>query len=441
MRKLRISPYLLVLISFASVIFLGSFLLVLPFSHTNNSWANYYDSLFLSTSAVCVTGLSPYTNLSNELTLFGKIVLILLVQIGGLGFITIFTFFLSMLGIKLGAVDRFMIKEALNVTRFDGVISFVKTAIKYTLIIEGIGIILNGIYFIPKFGWKDGPFVSIFHTISAFNNAGFDILGPSSLINYSNEIYLNIITILLIVIGGLGFPVVDDIIKNRPKKWSAFTKIVLVTSSTLIVFGTIALLVFESSNNITFLEALFQSVSARTAGFSSIDMSKLTLPGECIIEMLMFIGASPLSTGGGVKTTTLFVLLLAIMSHIRGKKTIAFKRYISNNSVMKAMSLVFVAIFVLIFGFLTICLIEKTNDATVEKDASRILFECFSALGTVGFSQSLTPILSSGSEMILCLLMFFGRVGPMTVVSVFSNSLNKDETQRVKYIEENVVVG
>lgn len=441
MRKLKISPYSLVLLSFASVIFIGSFLLVLPFSHRSNNWGNYWDALILSTSGVCVTGLTPYPSLVSELTLFGQITLMLLVQIGGLGFITIFTFVLSILGIKIGAVDRFMLKEALNVTKFDGVIGFVKTAIKYTFIIEGIGIILSAIHFIPDYGWIKGLYLSIFHTVSAFNNAGFDLLGDSSLTSLSSDVYFNIITMLLIIIGGLGFPVIDDIVKNKPKRWSCFTKIVLVTTACLIVFGTIALFIFEFSNGMTLLEALFQSVSARTAGFASYDMNRLSLPGEFIMEILMFFGASPLSTGGGVKTTTLFVILLAIFSFIRGKKTIAFKRYISQDSIMKAMSLIFIAMIVLITGFLTIILIEKTNDATVEDDARKILFECFSALGTAGYSQSLTPILSSGSKVVLCFLMFFGRVGPMTVVSVFSNSLNKDDTQRVKYIEENVVVG
>lgn len=441
MRKLKISPYSLVLLSFASVIFIGSFLLVLPFSHQNNNWGNYWDALLLSTSGVCVTGLTPYPSLVAELTAFGQITLLLLVQIGGLGFITIFTFVISILGIKIGAVDRFMLKEALNVAKFDGVIGFVKTAIKYTFIIEGIGIVLSAIHFVPDYGLGKGLYLSVFHTVSAFNNAGFDLLGDSSLTSLSNDIYFNIITMVLIIVGGLGFPVIDDLVKNKPKKWSCFTKIVLITTACLIIFGTIALFVFEVSNGMTFLEALFQSVSARTAGFASYDMNRLSLPGEFIMEILMFFGASPLSTGGGVKTTTLFVILLAIFSFIRGKKTIAFKRYISQDSIMKAMSLIFIAMIVLITGFLTIILIEKTNDATVEDDARKILFECFSALGTAGYSQSLTPILSPGSEVVLCFLMFFGRVGPMTVVSVFSNSLKKDDTQRVKYIEENVVVG
>ncbi len=438
MKKFKISPYLLVLLSFAMVIFIGSFLLATPWSHKNGEWGNYFDSLLLSTSGVCVTGLTPYPSLLDELTIFGQVTLMCLVQIGGLGFITIFTFFLAILGVKVSAIDRFMLKEALNVARFDGIFSFVKTAIKYTLIVEAVGIILNAIYFVPILGWGEGLYISLFHTISAFNNAGFDILGNNSLINYSGEIYFNIVTMLLIIIGGIGFPVIDEMLHIKPKKWSAYTKIVLVTTSFLVVSGTLLLWLFD---NMTFLESLFQSVSARTAGFASYDMNKLTLPGEFIMELLMFFGASPLSTGGGVKTTTLFVLLLAIFSHIRGKKPVAFKRYISQNSIMKSMSLVFSALIVLMIGFFTIVLIEKTNDATVEDDSRKILFECFSALGTVGYSQSLTPLLSEGSEIVLCLLMFFGRVGPMTVVSVFSNSLTKDDTQRVKYIEENVVIG
>ena len=193
MKKRKITPYLLVLVSFATIILLGSFLLSMPWSYQSGRFANYWDALLLSTSAVCVTGLTPYASLSQTLSLFGQIVLILLVQIGGLGFITLFTFFLSALGVKIGAMDRFVLKEALSLENFASVLKFVKKVVLYTFVVEGIGILLFLFIFIPKYGVSDGIWISIFHSISSFNNAGFDIVGDNSLISYAGHIPLNII--------------------------------------------------------------------------------------------------------------------------------------------------------------------------------------------------------------------------------------------------------
>lgn len=197
----------------------------MPWSYKNGNFANYWDALLLSTSAVCVTGLTPYANLSQTLSLFGQIVLVLLVQIGGLGFITLFTFFLSALGVKIGAMDRFVLKEALSLENFASVLKFVKKVVLYTFVVEGIGILFCLFIFIPKYGVSDGIWISIFHSISSFNNAGFDILGNNSLISYAGHIPLNIITMLLIIIGGIGFPVIDDVIHHKPKNGHAIQKL------------------------------------------------------------------------------------------------------------------------------------------------------------------------------------------------------------------------
>lgn len=439
MKKRKMTPYLLVLVSFATIILLGSFLLSMPWSYKNGSFANYWDALLLSTSAVCVTGLTPYANLSQTLSLFGQIVLILLVQIGGLGFITLFTFFLSALGVKIGAMDRFVLKEALSLENFASVLKFVKKVVLYTFVVEGIGILLYLFIFIPKYGVSDGIWISIFHSISSFNNAGFDIVGDNSLISYAGHIPLNIITMLLIVIGGIGFPVIDDVIHHKPKKWSCYTKIVLLSTSILIVFGTAALWLAEYRNGMTFLQALFQSVSCRTAGFATYDMNLLSDPGRLICEFLMFVGASPLSTGGGIKTTTFFTIILAIFSYMHGKKPVVFQRTISQNSITRAMALIFVACAVIIMGYLGIEIIESSHG--VNHASGKIFFEVFSALNTVGYTQSLTPNLLNGSKVILSLLMFLGRVGPITVLSVFSNALNNEREGHVRYIEENLVIG
>lgn len=444
MQKRKISPYLLVLLSFACVILLGSILLILPCSYQKEWLANhnpvYWDSLMLSTSAVCVTGLTPYADISATLSIFGKIVLLLLVQIGGLGFITIFTFFLSLFGVKIGAINRFMIKEALNLNHFSGITKFIKKIILYTTVVEGIGLLLNLIVFVPEFGFGEGLWISLFHSVSSFNNAGFDILGSTSLISYSHNVLLNITTMLLIIIGGIGFPVIDDILHHTPRRWSSYTKIVLITSSVFIVVGTLSLWLFERPNQMTFLEALFQSVSARTAGFATVDMSQLTMPGTMIMELLMFIGASPLSTGGGIKTTTVFVIVISILFFIKGKKPVIFHRALSKNSTTKAMALTFIAMSVLLLSFFTIVLIEEKNPV-IGKNSNGILFESFSALGTVGLSKGLTPYFYPGSKVVLCLLMFFGRVGPITILSVFSKTLNQEEESHVRYIEDNIVIG
>lgn len=444
MQKRKISPYLLVLLSFACVILLGSILLILPWSYQKTWLENhnpvYWDSLMLSTSAVCVTGLTPYADISATLSVFGKIVLLLLVQIGGLGFITIFTFFLSLFGVKIGAINRFMIKEALNLKHFSGITKFIKKIILYTAVVEGIGLLLNLIVFVPEFGFGEGLWISLFHSVSSFNNAGFDILGSTSLIRYSHDILLNITTMLLIIIGGIGFPVIDDMLHHSPRRWSPYTKIVLITSSFFIVVGTLSLWLFERPNQMTFLEALFQSVSARTAGFATVDMSQMTMPGTIIMEILMFIGASPLSTGGGIKTTTVFVIVISILFFIKGKKPVIFHRALSRNSTTKAMALTFIAMSVLLLSFFTMVLIEEKNPS-IGNNADGILFEGFSALGTVGLSKGLTPYFYPGSKVVLCLLMFFGRVGPITILSVFSKTLNQEEESHVRYIEDNIVIG
>lgn len=439
MKKRKMTPYLLVLVSFAAIIFLGSFLLSMPWSYQSRHFANYWDALLLSTSAVCVTGLTPYADLSQTLSLFGQIVLVLLVQIGGLGFITLFTFFLSALGVKIGAMDRFVLKEALSLENFSDVLKFVKKVVLYTFSVEGIGVLICSFIFIPKYGVSEGIWISIFHSVSSFNNAGFDILGNTSLIQYANHIPLNIITMLLIIIGGIGFPVIDDVIHHKPKRWSCYTKIVLVSSTLLIILGTAALWLSESRNHMTFLQALFQSVSCRTAGFASYDMNTLSDTGRLICEFLMFVGASPLSTGGGIKTTTFFVIILAIFSYMHGKKPVVFQRTISQNSITRAMALIFVASTVIVIGYLGIEIIESSYQMNYA--SGRIFFEVFSAFNTVGYTQSLTPILHNGSKAVLSLLMFFGRVGPITVLSVFSTALNSEKEGHVRYIEENLVIG
>ncbi|HAK05483.1 MAG TPA: H(+)-transporting ATPase [Firmicutes bacterium] len=444
--KLKISPYLLVFISFVILIFIGTFLFMLPFAHRDMQWGNFVNSLFVSASAVCVTGLSPYTAVIDELTLFGQIILLILIAIGGLGFITVFTFFVTLSGRRIGIIDRFIIKEALSLSSMKGVINFVRKVIFITLIIEGIGIIPYAFVLIPRYGIAEGLFQSLFLSVSAFNNAGFDLLGSTSMQAYSSNVIVNVTTMLLIVSGGLGFLVWFDILSKRSiRNWSAYTKVVLTMTAILIPFGAIALLATEWSqtSGLTIMQALFHSISARTAGFSTIDMNTISLAGRLFLMILMFIGANPISTGGGVKTTTIFIIVLAIISFIRGKKVHAFKRSFSDSTVIKAMALTFIAG---VLVFMSIIIIERLesgnpNYTPGQFDASAFMFEAFSAFGTVGLSQGVTPFLTDGSKIILAMLMLLGRTGPMTMFAIVSESMNKADKMHFKYIEATIPIG
>ncbi|HOJ44705.1 MAG TPA: potassium transporter TrkG [Bacilli bacterium] len=445
-RKLKLSPYLLVFLSFVGLIFLGTFLFTLPISNGDGRWGNFVDSLFLSASAVCVTGLSPFVSVVDQLSRFGEIILMVLISIGGLGFITVFTFIVTLSGRRIGIIDRYIIKEALNLSSMKGVINFVRKVIFITLIIEALGVIPFMFVMVPRFGFWEGLFQSAFLSISAFNNAGFDLLGSTSLQAYSSNILVNITSIVLIISGGLGFLVWVDLLSRRPlRTWSAYTKVVLTMTAILIPFGAIALFLTELNHttSITVVEAIFQSVSSRTAGLSTVDMNTISLSGRLFLMILMFIGANPISTGGGIKTTTTFIIALAIISYIRGKKVHAFKRSFSNTTVIKAMSLTFIAAIIVFSAIVAINHLEDANPlyAPGSYDASAFMFEAFSAFGTVGFSQGVTPLLTDGSKIILALLMLLGRTGPMTMFAIVSESMNKADQTHFDYIEATIPIG
>ncbi|MFA5235262.1 MAG: potassium transporter TrkG [Bacilli bacterium] len=444
--KRKVSPYLLVFLSFAALVFLGTALFALPFSHRDGQWGGFVDSLFLSVSAVCVTGLSPYASLIQEFTLFGQLALLVLISVGGLGFITVFTFVVTLSGRRIGIIDRYIIKEALNLSSMKGVINFVRKVIFITLIIEGVGTIPYLFVMVPRYGFWEGLFQSAFLAVSSFNNAGFDLLGSTSLQAYASNAIVNITTMVLIVSGGIGFLVWIDLLSRRPARtWSAYTKVVLTMTAILIPFGMVTLMFTEmnQSNDLTWLQALFHSVTARTAGFSTIDVNRISLAGRLFLMILMFIGASPISTGGGIKTTTIFIIVVAIVSFIRGKPVHAFKRSFSNTTVIKAMSLTFIAAVLVFISIIAIERIESVNGAYPPGmfDASAFMFEAFSAFGTVGLSQGVTPYLADGSKIILSLLMFLGRTGPMTLFSIVSESMNQTDNAHYSHIEATIPIG
>ena len=468
-QKKTISPYLLVILSFIVVILVGSFLLTTPFAQTSGKWAfnyvsedgsvriTYLDCLFTAVSATCVTGLCTFVEgIGGALTFTGQLIVMVLIQIGGLGFITVLTFVVTLFKSKLQFKNRVFLSQALNATNFADVVVFVRRIIIISSIAEFLGFCMG----LPVAFtlYPHDPFralwTSLFTSVSAFNNAGFDIFGSTSLIaepgtlmailkeqhTWAYYYYLSYI-MLLIVVGGISFLVIIEVFsfKKTPKQYSAFTKIVLATTTFLLIGGSIAFFLsdgIEKTNRINFFESVFQSVTCRTAGFSIVDQAKLSKAGKTISCMLMFVGGSPLSTAGGIKTTTAFVVMLAMSCHLRGKSVVAFNRAYSSNTILKGMTLMVIAFLAVVGSIVAISAFEKTNPiATTDV----VIFEAFSAFGTVGLSANLTPLLSNGSKIVICIMMFLGRLGPMTFFQVFRS--NVDSSNHFQYIEEDFLVG
>ncbi len=434
--RIKIHPYVFIILTFLCVILLGTCCLMLPWAVTDGKSLGFVDALFMSTSSVCVTGLSVIIPAA-KLSIFGKIVMALLMEVGGLSFLTIAVCFFAMLGGKIGIGNRYLLKEALNQNSLAGIIHLVKRIILISFIIQIFGTFLNYLALMKTYNyefWKTFG-VSIFHSIASFNNAGFDIFGNGSLIPFKDNILLNISTILLIVSGGLGFIVIEEIVAKRSlRKLSIHSKIVLLMTFFLILSG---MFIFKISmwNDITWLQALFTSVTCRTAGFTSIDMSHLPPAAYVMAVVLMFIGASPCSTGGGIKTTTLFVMFLTFIYYARGKKPKIFHRRISDSSIFKAFVLFGVAVVIVLVATLIIGLSQPNLGI------SAILFEVVSSFSTTGLSLGITPALNSFSEIVLCFMMFFGRLGPLTIIGVVNHNWMTESKENIQYVEERIIIG
>ena len=438
----NISPYFKICFTFAIVILLGALLLMLPFAvNAGYESLNFVDALFMATTSVCVTGLTVVPNIGAEISVFGKIVIALLIEIGGLSFITIFTLFIVLMGCKIGISNRFLLKESLNSNSLKGIVGFIKKVVFMALSFQTFGFILNCLAFSA---YSDKPLtvigVALFHTIASFNNSGLDIFGDLgvagdlSMIPFSADIFVNINTMILIVIGGLGFMVIDDIFrKRRWKKFSISTKIVLLTTLFLIFAGALLLKLANNSN--TWLECFMMSISSRTAGFQTIQCADLNTGEFCVINFLMFIGASPGSTGGGIKTTTFFVIIITIITIALGKKPVVFKREIARGIIVKSLALATTAILFCFVAVFLICLIDPNLE--VEK----IIFEVISAFSTTGLSMGITQSLSWGSELVIIFMMYFGRLGPLTILSLINRNWRTGSENGVRYVEEKVVIG
>ena len=438
MKTKKIHPYFIIILTFLGVILTGTLFLVLPVSGTNNKSIGFVNSLFMSTSAVCVTGLGT-VNVASGLSLFGKIILAILMEIGGLSILTIAIFFFTILGAKLSVSNKFLLREALNQNSVKGVTTLVIKIIIWATIIQFVGVVLNMIALMPYF---DGNFskslgYSIFHSIASFNNAGFDAFGSESMIGFKDNLMLNTSTMFLIIFGGIGFVVLSDVIKKRNwKLLQLHTKIVLITTVALI-FGGAILIKLTAWTDISWLQAFFTSVTCRTAGFTTYDMAELVNHPATyvIIIFLMFIGASPCSTGGGIKTTTLAVALISTVYYARGRKAKVFKRKIDDAQIFKSFVLIGVAVMIIVVGTFILCAAQK------EISLMEGLFEVVSAFSTTGLSMGITGKLNVFNKLFICLIMFTGRLGPLTIIGLVNKNWMTESNEEIQYVEESVIIG
>lgn len=419
--KMHFSLQRTIAIGFALIILLGTALLMLPAASKDRDSLGFVDALFTATSATCVTGLvikDTYT----QFALLGQIVILVLIQIGGLGFISVSVFFLMVAGRKINLKERSLLMEANNTFHIGGAVKFVRRVLIGSVLFELIGAFLLALRFIPQFGTEKGIWFAVFHAISSFCNAGFDLMGEkipySSLTAYRSDPLVVLVVAGLVVCGGLGFIVWDDLFKQRFcfARFALHTKIVLSVSAALIVVGTASFLILENRYTLAgmpfgekLLAALFQSVTPRTAGFNTIDQGSLSEGGGLLTTILMFIGAGPGSTGGGIKTSTFTVIVLAAISHVRGRQDInVFNRSLEDGVIRRAFSAVAIYIAILVTGAMVVVL---NQNLPIEE----VFFEAFSAIGTVGLSTGITRELTVTSRIVIMLMMYAGRIGSLTL--------------------------
>ena len=421
---------------FFCVIITGTLLLMLPFASRDGQSEPFLNCLFTATSASCVTGLVVADTWS-QWSLFGQLVILTMIQIGGLGFITVGVFISIVLRRKIGLKERGLMMESVNTLQIGGVVRLAKKIIIGTCIFEGTGAVLLAIRFIPQFGFFRGLFYGIFHSISAFCNAGFDLMGGqtpySSFVAYYDDWLVNFVIMSLIIIGGIGFIVWDDLSRNKLhfRKYMLQTKIVLVTTAILVFGGGLLFYLLERNHLLVgmntsgkILTSLFSSVTARTAGFNTTDTAALTDGSKLLTIILMFIGGSPGSTAGGIKTTTLVVLLLCVHSNIMQTYGInIFGRRLENDAVKRAGTILTINLLLAVTASLAIMAIQPLG-------FSDILFETFSAIGTVGMTTGITRALHPISRCIIILLMYCGRIGSLSFALAFVQSKRKPHVQQ-----------
>ena len=422
---------------FMSIILLGSLLLALPISTKDGQSVGFFDSLFTATSAVCVTGLVA-VDTGTTFSLFGQVVLLTLIQVGGLGFMVFATRVMMMLGRRFSIKNRMLIRESMNGASLSNLGSVARRYLLLALGIEAVGAALLAIRFIPMYGLRRGLWFAVFHAVSAFCNAGFDLFGRfSSLTGFYTDALTLLTVSALIVLGGLGFSVILEVLLNQHglKNLSLHTRIVLTFTMALLLAGTVFFMLVENGR-LDILNAFFQSVTMRTAGFNSVELSSLTDGSKVFSSLLMMIGASPASTGGGMKTTTVAVVTLLIFSVVKGENEVnAARRRISADTVRRALAVVTLFLTMVMLGTLSLSIIENGRFSLAD-----ILFECSSAMGTVGVSAIGTPNLHPVSRAVLLPMMFLGRVGPLTLAIAVARRQGKARNLS-KYPEEKIMIG
>ena len=436
----------IILLSFLAVILLGSLLLSLPVSTQSGEGVPYVDALFTATTATCVTGLVTVPTFSTW-SIFGQVVILVLIQLGGLGFMSIASLLLFMLGRRVGLKERMVIAQSLSVSDLDAVVRLQKTVLVGSFAIEAVGAVVLMFRFMPAFGFPQALKWGVFHSVSAFCNAGFDIFGVlepgSSLAVFQSDPVVLMTISALIVIGGLGFLVWQEMIQGRRwKAYGVYTKLVIIATVALLVTGMAAFLALEWNNPQTLgamsvgdklLNGFFQSVTTRTAGFASFDQAALSDGGKAVTIVLMLVGGCSGSTAGGVKTVTVMVLLLFLWSRLRGRSTVTvFKRTIPAGQVLDAMTLTGIMVLLAVFGAVFI-------SATSPIGFTDGLYESVSALATVGLTAGATGKLSLASQMLIILYMYFGRVGVLTLSMGFL--VGDRAAERIRYAQTNLLIG
>ncbi len=442
----RLAPSRILALGFAGIIVLGTFLLTLPVSSQTGEPLKFLDALFTATSAVCVTGL-VVVDTGSFFSNFGQTVILCLIQIGGLGFMTMSTLLAMFLGKKIGLKERILIQESLNQTTLSGVVRLIRKVILVTLIVELLGGLILSLRFLTDFPVEKAFAFGFFHAISAFCNAGFDLFGQvfgafTGMTHYVEDWTVCLTIGGLVVLGGLGFPVIVELLNFLQKRrLSLHTKLVLLTTIFLIVTGAVLVFIFEAKNGATLqylslpgkiIASFFQSIMTRTAGFSSLEIGNLHMGTWFIMILLMFVGASPSSTGGGIKTTTFGVIAATVSAAIKGHQDVElFRKRIPKDIIYKAITIMSVSLAWISVVTLMLSLIEK-------QDFIRLFFEVMSAFGTIGLSTGITTSLTGFSELLIIITMFIGRVGPVTIMVALSK---KERKNSVRYIEERIMIG
>ena len=450
MMKRKLSTTQIIMLSFLGLILLGSILLALPFSSADGKAVPYLDALFTATTATCVTGLVTLPTVSTWST-FGQIVILVLIQIGGLGVITIISAVMILLHKRMGFGSRLLLQDAFNLNSLSGVIRFVKRVMLGTFLVEGIGALLYMPVFVPKYGIK-GIWISVFTAVSAFCNAGIDIIGENSLCDYATNPIVNLVTGLLIILSGIGYIVWWDVLQTSRKaagkhrkifrNLTLHSKIAISTTLILVFGGGLLIFLFEYRNPLTIGNlplfdkiqvSLFQSITTRTAGFATVPQQDLTNASSILCLLLMFIGGSPVGTAGGIKTVTIAVLAVSALATIQNKNEVTlFDRNISKHAVNKA-----VAVTAMSFGIMFVSTLLLS--AVTTADALDILYETVSATATVGLTRDLTPYLNGAGKAVIIGTMYLGRVGPISLALAMNSS--KKHPNIIKNPTEEISVG